>query len=294
LRWPARIPGGRSVEAIAGAIDLLPTLTELAGIKRVGNRPLDGMDLSELILGEAESGPDRLLFASWNGRVSVRTPQHRLDADGRLYDLVADPGQTREINEHDPAELARLTAAVAEWRKEVWQNEEDASLDALDPRPLTVGYREFPITILPARDGEPRGGVQRSSSAPNSSYFVDWTSLDGHVGWTIAVHTTGRYTVTVDYTCPLPDAGSLIALEFQGRRLTGRVEPGWDPPLHTNQDTLPRPPAESQMKDFRTLELGEIDLIAGQGELILRALEMPGRTVMDLRRLTLTLLPATP
>jgi hypothetical protein len=43
------------------------------------------------------------------------------------------------------------------------------------------------------------------------------------------------------------------------------------------------------MKDFKTLILGEIELTAGQGPLILRALEIPGKTVMDVRRLTLTL-----
>jgi hypothetical protein len=97
--------------------------------------------------------------------------------------------------------------------------------------------------------------------------------------------------VTIDYTCPVPDAGSLIELSHNGRRLSGRVTPGWNPPLYTNQDTLPRPPAESQMKEFRSLVLGEIDLEPGLGELTLRALEIPGRSVMDVRRVTLTLRP---
>jgi hypothetical protein len=67
------------------------------------------------------------------------------------------------------------------------------------------------------------------------------------------------------------------------------VFPGWDPPLHTNQDTLPRPDGESRMKDFRTLVLGEVELAAGTGPMTLRATEIPGRSVMDLRRVTLTL-----
>jgi hypothetical protein len=44
------------------------------------------------------------------------------------------------------------------------------------------------------------------------------------------------------------------------------------------------------MKDFRPLDLGEIALKKGRGVLTLRALEVPGKSVMDLRRLTLTLL----
>ena len=69
------------------------------------------------------------------------------------------------------------------------------------------------------------------------------------------------------------------------------MTPGWDPPLNTNQDTLPRPPGESQMKEFRTLKLGEVSLPAGIGPLTLRALDIPGQSVMDVRRVTLTLLP---
>jgi hypothetical protein len=39
------------------------------------------------------------------------------------------------------------------------------------------------------------------------------------------------------------------------------------------------------------LKLGEIALAKGQGPLTLRALDIPGKFVMDVRRATLTLLP---
>ena len=97
--------------------------------------------------------------------------------------------------------------------------------------------------------------------------------------------------MVIDYTCPEPDAGSLVELRCRNSRLTGRVTPGWNPPLYTNQDTLPRPPAESQMKEFRPLKLGVIELEQGPAPLTLRALEIPGQAVMDVRRVTLTLLP---
>jgi hypothetical protein len=95
--------------------------------------------------------------------------------------------------------------------------------------------------------------------------------------------------VVIDYTCPLPDAGSTIEVSLNDRRLIAKVSPGWDPPLYTNQDTIPRPPAESQMKDFRPLKLGTLRLEKGRGPLTLRALEIPGHSVMDVRRVTLIL-----
>jgi hypothetical protein len=119
---------------------------------------------------------------------------------------------------------------------------------------------------------------------------VNWTSKEDSMVWLLDVHTSGRYEVAIDYTCPETDAGSQIELSFLENRLQGRVMPGWDPPLYTNQDILPRPHGESQMKEFRTLQLGEIRLQKGQGPLTLRALNIPGKSVMDVRRVTLTLL----
>ena len=302
LKWPAKLPAGHTVPQIAGAIDLLPTIANLAGVKRVGDKALDGRDLSPLLLKEATEWPDRRIFSTWASNISVRTQTHRLDNTGQLFDMVNDPGQTTPINAREPGLAAELSAAVEAWRKEMYGPDATApskakgkggkakgNPNAVDPRPLPVGYREFPITMLPARDGEPRGRVQRSSKAPNCSYFVNWTSLEDSLVWNLEVVTTGRYEVAIDYTCPLPDAGATVELRFGESRLTGKVAPGWDPPLLTNQDTLPRPDGESTMKDFKTLVLGEIDLTAGKGPLTLRALEIPGKSVMDLRRVTLTL-----
>jgi hypothetical protein len=156
-----------------------------------------------------------------------------------------------------------------------------------DARPYPVGYREFPVTMLPARDGVPRGGVKRSSSAPNCSYFVNWKTTADAITWDVEVATAGEYQVTLDYTSA--DPGSTVELSLGTSKLSGKVAPGWDPPLYTNQDTLPRPHGESTMKDFHPLELGTISLKKGRGLLTLRALEVPGASVMDLRRLTLTL-----
>ncbi len=295
LRWPTKLPAGHTVTQIAGAIDLLPTLTALAGVKRANDLPLDGRDLTPLLTRQNGEWPDRMIFSTWAGKISARTQTHRLDHAGKLFNMTADPGQTKPVNAAEPELAANLTTAVQAWRKEMFGNDETAKskekgvANGVDPRPIPVGYREFPITMLPARDGEPRGGVKRSSGAPNCSYFVNWTDTDDSMVWLLDVHTAGRYEVSIDYTCPLPDAGSTVELSFKDARLTGKVTPGWDPPLYTNQDTLPRPPGESQMKEFRTLALGEITLPAGQSPLILRALEISGKSVMDLRRVTLTL-----
>jgi hypothetical protein len=177
-----------------------------------------------LLMKQDVEWPERMIFSTWAMNVSVRTQTRRLDHTGQLYDMIADPGQTTPINDKQPALAAKLTDAVKAWRQDdvrrsrcfaPAKGDKKKGGNAVDPRPIPVGYREFPITMLPARDGEPRGGVQRSSGAPNCSYFVNWTSKDDSMVWLLDVHTAGRYEVTIDYTCKLPDAGSTIELSFQ-------------------------------------------------------------------------------
>jgi hypothetical protein len=290
LRWPAKVKHGQSVAAISGAIDLLPTLLSLAEVQRVGDKPLDGMDLSPLIYGASVTWPERMIFSAWGRQSSVRTQQYRGSAK-ELYDIQADRGQTKNIAGEQPGVAKRLADALHGWETKVAPARVDkADKSTVDPRKIDVGHEAFPVTMLPARDGEPVGGVTRSSGAPNSSYFVKWTSTDDRLVWNVDVQQEGDYEVTLDYTCPASAVGALIELSLNEARLTMRLSEAWDPPLYVNQDTLPRPKAESKMKPFKNMKMGVIHLQKGAGPLTLRALTVPGGTVMDLRRLTLTLL----
>jgi arylsulfatase A-like enzyme len=300
IRWPGRIDAGTQVKPIAGAIDLAPTLHALAGVKRAGDKPLDGRDLSPLLKrGHDADWAPRQIFQTWGSNISVRTETHRLDSAGNLFDMAADPGQTTPIQSEQPGLAQELTAAVAAWRKEMGiaapaggkgkAKGANGPGNAVDPRPISVGYREFPITMLPARDGEPRGEMRRSSKAPNSSYFVNWTKPTDAAVWNIEVVNAGTYIVTLDYACSAADVGATLELSFEGTLLKGKVTEAFDSPLKHEQDTIARPDGESVMRDFKAMTLGEIRLEPGKGELRLRATAIPGKGVMDLRRVTLTL-----
>lgn len=285
VRWlGGGVRPGTVVPQIAGAIDLAPTLLGLAGVAPAeGAKAFDGRDLSPLLLGRnVGNWPERLIFAHHNGRVGARSQRHRLDSEGRLFDMVADPGQLNDVAGEQPEIAARLRGAVAAWRAEVL-------VAGPDDRPFPVGHHEFPRTPLPARDGVGKGGVERSAPAPNCSYFVNWRSLEDRITWDIEVQETGMYEVEIEYACPEADAGAGYVLEFNGARLAGRVVPGWFPPLYTNQDTIPRPRAESIMRPFATLKPGAMRLEKGRGLLTLRAVEIPGTMVMDVRQVNLIL-----
>ncbi len=107
--------------------------------------------------------------------------------------------------------------------------------------------------------------------------------------WDIEVHTAGQYEAVVYYTCPERDVGSTIEMTFGGAGVRGKVAEGFDPPLVDNMDRVPRG-GESYVKDFRPLRLGTFRLEKGRGQLAVRALNVPGDHVMDLRAVLLTLL----
>ncbi len=287
IRWPGHIPAGRRIAQIAAAIDLLPTLADLAGVAIVGGKPLDGIRLTPLLAGDARADdwPDRMIFSHWAGRVSVRTQRYRLDDAGRLFDMEADPGQHRDIAAEKPDLAERLVQARNEWKRQLL-----AGLGR-DDRPYPVGYRQFPETPLPARDGVPHGNVQRSARAPNCSYFTNWKSTQDSITWDIEVATAGRYEAVIYYTCPKADVGSIVELSFRGSRIEAPVAEAHDPPLTgAENDRVPRQgDGESYVKDFAPLRLGEIDLPAGRGDLTLRALKVPGTQVMDVRMVVLKL-----
>lgn len=283
MRWPGHIPAGARVPQIAGAIDLLPTLAELAGVPVANRKPLDGVSLKPLLLGTTANWPDRMIFSHWAGKVSVRTQRHRLDTDGQLYDLPADPGQVHDIAAAQPAEAARLRQAVAQWKKDVLSGLNDAD------RPFTVGYPDFPITTLPARDGIAHGGIERSAHAPNCSFFTHWQSTGDFITWDVAVDTPGRYTAEVFYTCAAADVGATVELSLGASRVAAKVDEAFDPPLRgPEHDRVPRK-GESLVKDFKPLCLGTFELPSGRGLLTLRALTKPGSQVIDVRQVVLTL-----
>jgi arylsulfatase A-like enzyme len=290
VQWPSKVKSGQSVDTICAAIDLMPTLLSLADVKRVGDKPLDGMDVSSLMYGDPVKWKDRMIFSAWGKQASVRTQTYRWSAK-ELYDIQADRGQTRNIAGNQPDVAKNLDTALSDWQATLPDfTSAKNSKGTVDPRKIDIGHAIFPVTMLPARDGEPFGGITRSSSAPNSSYFINWTSTQDKLVWNVDVQQEGDYEVTIDYTCPASDVGSRVELSLNEASLKAKITDAWNPPLYTNQDTVPRPKAESQMKPFKNMKMGTIHLKKGSGALTLRALEVPGETVMDLRRVTLTLL----
>jgi arylsulfatase A-like enzyme len=54
VRWPGRIPAGRVTNEIVHVVDLFPTLARVAGAPMPTDRPIDGVDQLDFLLGKSE------------------------------------------------------------------------------------------------------------------------------------------------------------------------------------------------------------------------------------------------
>ncbi len=280
IRWPGKIPAGRVVKQIGGAIDLLPTLAELSGIEVASKKPLDGQSLKEQILGDDEIN-ERLIFSHWRGKVSVRTQNYRLGHKGQLFDITADPGQRTDLARKKPDVHAELTAAVKKFK----QDTIPTGFGKNDNRTFPLGSNQFKYTQIPARDATAHGGLKRSNRFPNCSYFTNWTSTKDKLTWEVEVMEPGKYDVQLHYTCPATDVGSTIELSCGTATVSSKITVAHDPPVRGDAQDRFRPRAESFVKDFRPMSLDAIELKRGKQTLTLRATEIPGESALEFRLL---------
>jgi hypothetical protein len=247
--------------------------------------------MKRVLIDPAVSLEPRLLFSTKGKQVSVRTGPFRLDAEGRLYDVVADPGQSRDVAQQHDEVVTRLKHAANEHRQKMM-----AHFATNSDRPFHVGYRGS--TTLPARDGIPHGSIQRSAKAPNNSFFKNWTSTDDSITWDVDVGESGIYDASVFYTCASGDVGVRIELmveegpgnkapKEESRATNSVVHEEFDPPLYgKSKDRVAG--SHYIVKDFKPHYLGMIQLEKGRAVLRLRALEKPGRFAIDVHSIQLT------
>lgn len=107
IRWPGRIPAGRTSDQIVHEVDTFTTFAKLAGAKVPSDRAIDGVDQRDFLLGRAERSAregfpvfvaDRLEAVKWKHWKMAFYEQERdwWSAPTKLgvpkiYDLITDP-----------------------------------------------------------------------------------------------------------------------------------------------------------------------------------------------------------
>ena len=127
--WPGRIAAGASIDVPTGCEDWLPTLLDLAGIDAPAPSSIDGISLSRVLLGRAPPPSERVLYRElterrwqtalersaagcWKGVRRALPGDGTAAAPTEIYDLDADPGETRDVAAERPEVVERLEAIL--------------------------------------------------------------------------------------------------------------------------------------------------------------------------------------
>jgi len=277
IKWPDKIKAGKRVERLVSVTDLLPTLSEMCDIPYETNHSLDGISVKKSMLEDESQWEDRYLLNYWGGRLSIRNQQYRLSYDGGLYDIESDRGQKQDLSDQLPEVKQEMEKVAEDFRLQI-----KAELPKVDPRPFYLGHPALKYTQIPARDGKAHGQIKRSNRFPNCSFFTNWISLEDSISWQVEVPEEGSFKVSLYYTCPEGDVGSAFQLSVGESLLQSKITEAFDPPLRGMEEDL-TPRMESYVKDWKEMDMGIIDLKEGTYNMALKALDMPGNSVMDFR-----------
>lgn len=113
MRWPGHIQAGSESAAMMHIVDFLPTFAGLAGGSLEPCRPLDGMDMSAVIL-EGASSPRTEVIYEVDGSVrlpTIRSGDFKLMGD-MLFNVARDAGESRDVAADHPQVVAQLKARL--------------------------------------------------------------------------------------------------------------------------------------------------------------------------------------
>lgn len=152
-RWPGTLaPGDRP--QLTAHLDVLPTLAVLAGatLNPQLAAQVEGRSLVPLLADAAAPWPNRFLIthvgrwprgqaADWKHRqCAIRDARFRLVNDTELYDLQADPGETRNVLAAHPDVVRTLRAAYDAWWESIQPGLVNEFVIGPDVNPFKTAY----------------------------------------------------------------------------------------------------------------------------------------------------------
>ena len=121
LEWPARVKPGRATDLPCSTSDYFPTVLDVLGFQMQGRpEPIDGVSLLPLIEGRMTERPRPIGFES-DRQVSLTDNRYKIiSTDGgktyMLFDLVENPGETKDLAAEKPEIVAGMRATLEAWR----------------------------------------------------------------------------------------------------------------------------------------------------------------------------------
>jgi arylsulfatase A-like enzyme len=121
LEWPARVGAARAVDMPCCTSDYFPTILDVVGMPESDFiAPRDGISLVPLIEAKMARRPVPIGFES-HKRVALSDNRYKLIStdNGKsfmLFDLLDDPGETRDLAATRPEIVRSMRAILDQWR----------------------------------------------------------------------------------------------------------------------------------------------------------------------------------
>jgi len=274
IHWPAKIKEPRVVSTLAHAIDILPTVTELLGVKPRTNFPLDGRSLVPLLQSDKPNWPEREIFIQNFARQDLQRTQgcvvtQRFAAvnPGRgweLYDLEKDPGQQNNLAAGSGDSRMILDDLTSKFER--WWSQTSAGV-IVDRPPVPVGHDAEPIVEASAAQAELLGGLKYCNKAPNNAWITGWEGADAHATWTINAPAPGTYELGIAFTRDNAEPALKLRAETGGEAVETTV-PQIPAKVRPMPDRVPR--SEAADMEWQTLPIGRLKLTGGDQTVTVR------------------------
>ena len=121
IRWPGRVPAGKTSDAFLTSLEILPTLLKSCQVKPPQDIILDGFDLLPVLQGETPSTRNTMF---WQRRhdIGVRVGDWKWVNSSRgsgLFNLKTDIGEQQDLSATHPEKLKELKQHFARWKKQM-------------------------------------------------------------------------------------------------------------------------------------------------------------------------------
>ncbi len=137
--WPGKIKAGGEDDSPGITLDIMPTLLSFAGVERPADRPLDGIDLSPVLLSQQSLAERPLYWASLgNGgsraeamrdgpwKLVVNHPKARKGSfeneQVELYRLDRDPSEKTDLAGAEPDQASTMLKQLKAWYADTQKN----------------------------------------------------------------------------------------------------------------------------------------------------------------------------